>query len=110
MGREYDRTRDEVFFELDEIKRELRKIQEQQQEILKEEHIIRKETAALMAEEERVEEKLTTMKYSDITTWRNAIWENCQYKESRPSERMVSYWCAKLNAPCQFEHCPLNQY
>lgn len=110
MGREYRRDADVLFFEIDEIKQELKKLAEQQAEILKEERLIRNETQALKAEEERVEERLTKMKFSDITSWRGAIWENCQYKESRTGSHAISYWCTKLDAPCQFEHCPLNRY
>lgn len=110
MGGEYNRETNTLLYEIDEIKKELKQIQEQQLQILQEEQLIRNETQKLLAEEEKAEERLTKMKYSDITTWRNAIWENCQYKESRPSDKTISYWCQKLNAPCQFEHCPLNHY
>lgn len=101
---------DDIIYELDDIKKELRKLAEQQQKILEEETLIRNETQALLAEENRVEKKLTRMKFSDITSWRSAIWENCKYKQSRTGEKAISYWCTKLDAPCQFEDCPVNHY
>ncbi|MBR9692472.1 hypothetical protein GOV07_00920 [Candidatus Woesearchaeota archaeon] len=101
---------DDVLYEIDEIRRELKKIVETQAKILAEETLIKNQTQAVLAEETRVEQRLTKMKFSDITAWKNSIWEHCQYKESRSGERAISYWCTKLDSPCKFEDCPLNQY
>lgn len=101
---------DDILYEIDELKKELDEVKEQQESILEEERMIRNETQAVLAEERNVEGRLTKMKYSDITRWRNAIWENCKFKESRAGERAISYWCTKMDAPCRFEDCPLNQY
>ncbi len=101
---------DDVLYEIDEIKKELKRIEEQQQKILEDETVIMNRTQALLAEEDRMEKKLTRMKYSDITKWRAAIWENCRFKQTRAGEKAISYWCQKLDAPCRFEDCPLNQW
>lgn len=103
-------SRDDVGYELDDIKRELKRIEENLKKIMEDQAIIKNETRALLAEEERVETRLTKMKFSDITAWRGAIWENCQHKETRAGTVAISYWCKKLDAPCRFEDCPLNQY
>jgi hypothetical protein len=102
--------RDDVAFELDDIKRELKRIEENLKKIMEDEAIIKNETRALLAEEDRVESKLTKMKFSDITSWRGAIWENCSYKEAKAGDVAISYFCKKLNGPCRFEDCPLNHY
>ncbi len=101
---------DDILYEIDEIRKALKEIREQQQKILEEETIIKNQTQAVLAEETKVEQRLTKMKFSDITSWKGAIWENCSYKESRAGERAISYWCKKMDAPCKFENCPLNQY
>ncbi len=103
-------TKDDVLFELDDIKRELKQIEDEIRKVAQEQTLIRNETQALLAEEDKVEQKLTKMKFSDITAWKGAIWENCQYKETKTGERAISYWCKKLDAPCRFEDCPLNHY
>jgi hypothetical protein len=102
--------RDDVGFELDDIKRELKRIEENLKKIMEDQVLIKNETRALLAEETKVEGKLTRMKFSDITSWRSAIWENCSNKESKAGEIAISYWCKKLGAPCRFEDCPLNHY
>jgi len=102
--------KDDVLFELDDIKKELRKIEEELKTIMQDQTIIKNETQALLAEENRMEQKLTKMKFSDITSWKGAIWENCQYKESRAGQLAITYWCKELNAPCRFEDCPQNHY
>jgi len=102
--------RDDIVFELDDIRRELRRIEENLKKIMDDQAVLKNETKALLAEESRVESKLTKMKFNDITSWRGAIWENCQYKGSRASDIAITYWCKKLNAPCHFEDCPLNHF
>ena len=101
---------DEILYEIDEVKKRLEKIEEEERKILETERIIMNRTSAVLATEQNVEKRLTKMKFSNITEWRSAIWEQCRYKESRPSEVMITYWCTKLNAPCRFEDCPLNHY
>jgi hypothetical protein len=101
---------DDIIYELDEIKRELKRLEADEHKILEQQTLLRNETQALLAEENRVEQKLTRMKFSDITSWRGAIWENCQYKETKAGEVMISYSCKKLDAPCRYEDCPLNHY
>ncbi len=101
---------DDILYEMDEVKKELKRIEENERKILEEQRLIRNETQAVLAEEDRVEHKLTKMKFSDITAWRSSIWETCQFKEMRAGEKSISYWCKKLDAPCRFEDCPLNQY
>lgn len=103
-------TKDDVLYELDDIKKELARIEQDLKKVLEEETLIRNETQAVLAEENLVQNKLTRMKYSDITSWRSAIWEHCQYKQAKPGPTAISYWCTKLNAPCRFEDCPLNHY
>ena len=101
---------DDVLYEIDEIRKELHKIEDTQEKILQEQVLIKNRTEAMLAEESRMEQRLTKMKFSDITAWKSSIWEHCQYKESRTGERAITYWCSKLDAPCKFEECPLNQY
>jgi len=100
----------DVIFELDDIKRELKRIEENLKKIMDDQTMLKNETRALLAEESKMENRMSRMKYSDITAWRGAIWEHCQYKETKAGEVAISYWCKKLGAPCRFEDCPLNHY
>jgi chromosome segregation ATPase len=103
-------VKDDVLFELDDIKKELQEMEEQIKQIMQDQRIIKNETQALLAEENRVEQKLTKMKFSDITAWKGSIWEHCSSKETKTGQLTISYWCKQLDAPCRFEDCPLNHY
>ncbi len=101
---------DDILYEIDALKKDIEEVKEQERRILEEERLIKNQTQALLAEENQMEKKLTKMKYSDITQWKSAIWEHCKYKETRAGDITISYWCTKMNAPCRFEDCPLNQW
>lgn len=100
----------DVLMEIDAMNRRLKRIEEAEAHLLENQRIIINRTEVVLATEQDTEKKLTRMKYSDITAWRSAIWEHCQFKEAKTTDVTISYWCAKLQAPCKFEDCPLNHY
>jgi hypothetical protein len=51
---------------------------------------------------------LKPLKYNDIISWKNAIWENCPHKIMIESKTMVLFNCAITSKVCSYGNCPRN--
>ncbi|MBS3164210.1 hypothetical protein J4439_02155 [Candidatus Woesearchaeota archaeon] len=71
---------------------------------LKEEQLKRTEDALLKLLGERIPRK-----FDNILDWKRYIWEGCPHKKGEAKDKVIDYWCTKLNAACRFDPCPLNR-
>jgi len=99
----------EIYLRLAEIEHLLK-------QLLKEEEFIKKDGWQIKKSELKEIELLRQLKgndikrtYSDITEWKEMIWENCPDKESEIEKKTIDYMCKKTGKNCRFIDCYRNK-
>ena len=93
-----DITNQQIYEKLLHIEKLLKKEEEEERKIVEEEEHIKE----LMSKKEN-------KKFSDVTEWKNYIWENCPHKRhDMITETKIGFICDITKKPCDFLNCPEN--
>jgi hypothetical protein len=103
-----EENRENIYDELQDIKKLLRQVLDTLMEVHTLEEDIKLFEGKQTLEEQKIANAVKKRKFQSIFEWKNAIWDRCPNKKEHITKDTVSFHCTILNAPCMFEHCPRN--
>jgi|GEM_PF-1252916 len=79
-----------------------------EQDIEQEEKLIEEEERKIAENTKNFAANLSGLRYVSLDVWRRMVWEACDAKRSKVTEKDILYDCALYGGPCRFEVCPKN--
>jgi hypothetical protein len=103
-----DVTNQQIYEELQEIKKILKQSIDLQKQLYDMEEEIKFFEGRQLKEEEKIASAVKKKRFASVFEWKSAIWDHCPYKKEHVTQSTVSFHCNILNGPCMFESCPRN--
>jgi hypothetical protein len=103
-------TLEQIYTELGELKKVMSALLKDEEAIMKEELALAKGEKEEIDLLKKIHGKDINRKYSDIMSWKGAIWDTCPDKiETQESAKLIDYKCKKTGKTCRFLDCYRNK-